>query len=133
MITLTLIQAASFACQAGFHGTSLYNILAIARFESGLNIQAENLQDANGGSYGILQINGIHFGEAWTAGEGGHMSKEQALDPGQSFKFAYWLSKQGTDFGPWSTWKKVTADTRYYLAEELMHNGVKFLCQIQPS
>lgn len=141
MTTVTLIQAASFACQAGFKGQdgSLYTILAIARFESGLNTTAVNANDAHGGSFGILQINASHFGEAWPTDLPYHdprvhlMSKEAALDPGESFKFAYWLSKQGKDFSPWSTDKMATDAVKKALAQELMLTGVQFLCQIQPN
>lgn len=134
MAILTLVQAASFACQAGFNGQdgSLYSILAIAKFESGLNTAAVNANDAHGGSFGILQINAVHFGEAWAAHEP-NMSKDQALDPGQSFKFAWWLSKHGKDFHDWSTSPQATQAVKIALAEELMHSGVKFLCQIQPN
>lgn len=136
MATLTLIQAASFACAAGFHGQdgSLYTILAIARFESGLRTNAVNAGDAHGGSFGILQINASHFGEQWARGAQMHvMTKENALDPQEAFNFAWWLSREGTDFSPWSTTHQVTPAIKIALAEELMHTGVKFLCQIQPN
>ena len=61
--------------------------------ESGGDDMAFNASDPNGGSYGVLQINGIHPGAKGCLGNA-------AL----SFRMAFAISKQGTDFKPWSTY-----------------------------
>lgn len=132
MATLTLIQVASYACQAGFHGSSLYTIMSIAQFESSFNTQAVNAQDAHGGSYGILQINGSHFGEQFPSGS--HqiiMSKEVAFDPQEAFNFAWWLSQHGTKFTDWSTWARASAPIiKQQMAYQLKDSVIQLACQI---
>jgi murein DD-endopeptidase MepM/ murein hydrolase activator NlpD len=90
--TLTTDQLTQYAQQAGFSGAALQNIVAIAQAESGGNTDAYNASDPNGGSYGVLQINGAHG-----------LPTSCMLDPACSFKFAYQLSNNGTNFQPWST------------------------------
>jgi len=41
----------------GWQGRTM---LCIAKRESGLNPRAANYRDSNGGSYGLLQLNGVH-------------------------------------------------------------------------
>ncbi len=101
MSVISAQQAAQYAIQAGFSGKSVQTIVAIAQAESGLNTQAQNLQDPNGGSWGILQINGAHFGAGWS---GGVMTKAAALDPMISFQYAFFLSHGGTNFTPWGAY-----------------------------
>jgi Lysozyme like domain len=101
MAVLTVAQAATYAQQAGFSGAGLQTIVAIAQGESGLNTQAINSADPNGGSYGVLQINGAHFGTQWS---GGIMSQSAAFDPATSFKYAYVLSGGGKNFTPWGAY-----------------------------
>lgn len=99
--SLTTEQAAVLAQQAGFSGQALETILAIAWAESSLRTGVVGGPNNNGTfDYGILQINSVHMGQQWP---GGTMTVSQALDPAIAFKFGYWLSKQGTNFGPWST------------------------------
>jgi murein DD-endopeptidase MepM/ murein hydrolase activator NlpD len=102
MTILTISQAQAYAHQAGFSGNYQVDlggspqqvIVAIAMAESGLNTAAVNTKDPNGGSYGILQINGIHFH--------GQTTKVCALNPLCAMQFGYSLYKaQG--FQPWST------------------------------
>ena len=95
---LTREQAASYARQAGFRGDGLTLMVAIATAESGLDTNAANLNDPNGGSFGLVQINGAHFGESWTNGV---MTKALALDPLVAMQFAFVLSRGGTDFSAW--------------------------------
>jgi hypothetical protein len=101
MTKLTVAEATSYAQQAGFSGSALTTIIAISQAESGLDTQAINPNDPNGGSYGIVQINGIHFGTQWA---GGIMSKIEAFDPALAYRFAYMLSNNGTNFTPWGTY-----------------------------
>lgn len=100
--TLSAEQGVQLAQEAGFSGNSLETIVSIAYAESGLRSGAIGGPNSDGTfDYGVLQINTVHMGEAWP---GGIMSVNQALDPATSFKFAYWLSKNGTNFGPWVTY-----------------------------
>jgi Lysozyme like domain len=109
---LTVEQATTYAERAGFTGKSLQIIVAIAQAESGLNTTNFNPNDPNGGSFGVLQINGAHFGAAWT---GGVMSQAQANDPQTAFDYAYYLSAQGTNFEAWGTFDPKNGTTPAYL------------------
>lgn len=70
--------------------------VCIARAESGLNPRAANWRDANGGSHGLFQINGIH---RWAYGKGAH----SIYDPRWNAKVAYRLSRGGNLWGAWTT------------------------------
>ncbi len=84
-----------YANQAGFSGAPADTIVAIALAESGGNTCSYNPSDPFGGSFGVLQINGAHFGS-------NGMSQACALDPACAFRFAHGLwSAQG--FQPWGT------------------------------
>lgn len=105
---ISSIQAFQYAAQAGFSdqkviGTNYTQkqvIVAIATAESGLDAHAWNRSDPNGGSFGILQINGYWFKPQ----SGPSISKNQALDPQSSFNYAYLaISNRGNNFAPWST------------------------------
>lgn len=87
----------SHATVAGTPGyTQLEVIVAIAQAESNLNDQAYNPRDPNGGSYGILQINGFWFGHGFPAA---NKFNSQA-----QFNFAYsTISHHGTNFNDWGT------------------------------
>lgn len=94
---LTYKQIYSIAVLSGFTGDSANIITAIALAESGGDTTASNLSDPNGGSWGILQINGVWFSLGF--------SIIQAMDAQQSFKFAYdVISHRGIDFNAWSTY-----------------------------
>lgn len=102
------IAAFQYASQAGFNnqnvpGTSYTQkqiIVAIATAESGLDAHSWNKSDPNGGSFGILQINGFWFHPM----SGPAISQSQALDPQNAFNYAYnTISARGTNFAPWST------------------------------
>lgn len=103
---ITPEKAAQYAAQAGFSNqivsgtkyTQIQIITAIASAESGLDVHAFNPSDPNGGSFGILQINGFWFGHG--------ISQQGALNALQSFQFAYTaISHHGTNFNDWSTFK----------------------------
>lgn len=88
-------QLYQYANSAGFSGSAADTIVAIAYAESGANTCSYNPSDPFGGSFGVLQINGAHFGA-------NGMSKACALDPACAFKFAHGLwAAQG--FQPWGT------------------------------
>jgi len=101
---ITAEKAAQYAAQAGFGNqvvqgtkyTQIQVIVAIASAESGLDIHAFNPNDPNGGSFGILQINGFWLNHGIT--------QQGALNPQQAFQFAYTvISRHGTNFSDWST------------------------------
>lgn len=70
--------------------------VCIARAESGLNPRAANWGDANGGSHGLFQINGIH---RWAYGKG----KTSIYNPWHNTNVAYRLSRGGSSWGAWTT------------------------------
>lgn len=92
MAVLNQQQLTMYAQQAGFSGQALQDIVGIAMAESGGNTNAYNGNDPNGGSFGVLQINGVHG-----------LPTSCMYDPTCSFKFAYQLSGGGQNFSPWST------------------------------
>lgn len=87
----------SQATVAGTPGyTQVEVIVAIAQAESSLNDQAYNPRDPNGGSYGILQINGFWFGHGF--------SYANRFNSQAQFNFAYsTISHHGTNFNDWGT------------------------------
>ncbi len=89
-------QLIQYAQQAGFSGSALNTIVAIAFAESGGNTGAYNGSDPFGGSFGVLQINGAHF-------QSGTTTQACALDPACAFRFAYGLY-QAQGFQPWGTY-----------------------------
>jgi hypothetical protein len=113
-VKLTIEQAITYAQRAGFSGAGLATIVAIAQAETAgtLDTMAYNPNDPNGGSFGVLQINGAHFGEAWA---GGVMSQAQADDPQIAFNYAYVLSQKGTNFNDWGTYNPKNGTTPAYL------------------
>lgn len=96
-------QAVTYARNAGFLSNGLTYVVAIALAESRLYSHAVNTSDPAGGSFGVLQINGAHFGEAFGGGRY-TMSQSAAFDPALSFLFAYQLSNGGRNFNAWSTY-----------------------------
>lgn len=87
-------QLRTFAVAAGFLSEDqIATISAIAMAESGGDDMAFNANDPHGGSFGVLQINGIH-----TA------ARDCLGNAALSFNMAYGISRKGTDFKPWSTY-----------------------------
>lgn len=101
---ITVSQAESYAAHAGFGNstvpgtkyTQIQVIVAIAIAESNLNIYAYNPTDPYGGSYGVLQINGVHLSASLT--------ENDAYTPQKAFNYAYQLSQHGNNFNPWGTY-----------------------------
>jgi hypothetical protein len=80
----------------------------IALAESGGNPSAQNLNDPNGGSFGLWQINGAHA----PGGKATPSWISQIEDPGANAAEAVALSSDGTDWQPWTddaTWKQWVA------------------------
>lgn len=96
MPLISVAAATGYAGQAGFKGSSLQTIVAIAQAESGLNTTALNASNADGShDRGILQINNRahpNVGDAC------------AFDPTCAFQAGYQISSQGTNFNPWVTY-----------------------------
>lgn len=104
MATITVAQARQYAQQAGFFGSALNTIVAIAYAESRFVTDAFNPgypadpNDPPGDieqSAGVLQINLLaHPG----------ITRAQANDPATAFKDAFAISNGGTNFTAWSTY-----------------------------
>ena len=69
--------------------------LRIANRESGFNPRAANYRDSNGGSYGLLQLNGVH---RWR-GESLSQFQQRMWNPVTHMQAAKRLARGG--FGPW--------------------------------
>lgn len=111
--TLTIPQAVQMARTAGFTDqSSLITFVAILEGESSLNTHAINSSDPNGGSFGIAQINGVHFGQQFRDHTGATrtMSESVAFDPQLAMDYSYQLSGGGKNFRPWGAF----TDGRYY-------------------
>lgn len=106
MGALTLQQASEYAQAAGFSGSALQTILAIAQAESGLDPLATNTNtdfhtfpDGHTGpsvDRGILQINNY-----WQP----QVSNAVAFNPATAFVAGFAISARGTTFTPWSTYQ----------------------------
>lgn len=99
------IDLAFAAYDAGFRGEAHAISVALAQPESGRNTDAVNSTDPNGGSFGLLQINGVHDPNA----SGVYPNKvpttawiELMKNPLENYKAAFkvWNSA-GKSFGPW--------------------------------
>ncbi len=89
--------AISAARSAGFSGLNLVIIVAIARAESGLDPKAVNCNNPGGTcDRGIVQINNYWHPE---------VSDACAYNIYCAMKAAYAISKNGSDFSPWTTYK----------------------------
>lgn len=77
------------------HGWQGRTMVCIARRESGLNPRAANYHDSNGGSYGLLQLNGVH---RWR-GESLAQFQRRMWNPYTHLQAAKRLARGG--LGPW--------------------------------
>jgi Lysozyme like domain len=94
--SLTSDQVATLMKNAGFPDSSIPTGVAIAEAESSWQTGNCNPNDPNGGSFGLWQINGIHFLNG--------TSMQCAFDPQCSTNYAFKLSNGGTDWGAWGTY-----------------------------
>lgn len=92
MSTLTVAQATTYARNAGFSGSALTTIVAIAIAESGLQTDIRGHTDSR--DRGIVQINSFWHPE---------VSDACAFDPQCAFQQAYRISQAGTNFNQWNT------------------------------
>ena len=93
-----------FALQAGFTGQAAYTAAALGMAESKGNAGIVHYNDGGKGfnSYGLLQINGSNDAALRAAGINGASA---AVDPLTSYKAGYIISKGGTDFNAWTTFR----------------------------
>ena len=114
---LTFTAAYGLAVQADFSTTGTPSpaqiITAIADAESGLHPDATNTAGNTPPSTdrGIIQINSYFHSE---------VPDSVAFDPASAFKAAYTISKNGTDFSPWTTY--TSGAYKQYLQEGPMNS-----------
>lgn len=94
MSNISTQQARTYAQAAGFSGSALDMIVAIATCESGLDPSIRGKSDPR--DRGIVQINSYWHPE---------VSDACAFNPQCAMQQAYRISKGGTDFSQWTTYK----------------------------
>ncbi|HLN76529.1 MAG TPA: NlpC/P60 family protein [Nocardioidaceae bacterium] len=106
----------SILAQAGFSGQSLNMAYAIAMAESGGNARAFNGNRSTGDqSYGLFQINMLGGMGPERRRQFGLSSNDDLYDMVTNAKVAYKMSKGGTDWSPWSTFKR--GDYQKYMGQ----------------
>ena len=96
----------SILAQAGFSGHALDMAYAIAMAESGGNAHAHNGNAGTGdNSYGLFQINMLGSMGPERLRQYGLSSNDDLFDAVRNAKVAYEMSRGGTDWSPWSTFK----------------------------
>lgn len=93
--SLTSDQVAQLMRNAGFPESVIPTGVAITEAESSWQTGNCNPNDPNGGSFGLWQINGIHFLSGTTM--------QCAFDAQCSTNYAFQLSNGGQDWNPWGT------------------------------
>ena len=102
--------------QAGFSGSGLNTAYAIAMAESGGNAHAFNGNASTGDkSYGLFQINMLGAMGPERLKQYGLGSNDDLYDAVRNAQVAFKMSKGGTDWSPWSTYKR--GDYRKYLGQ----------------
>ncbi len=113
MSILTISQAIKNAQASGFAGDSVNMIVAIQMSESGLNTKPkDNINSDGSRDRGLNQINSYWHSE---------VTDKCAYDASCSTIAAYKISKQGTDFTPWSTYRTSSYYTN--LSQTTLLNG----------
>jgi hypothetical protein len=93
---------AKHAHAAGFRGEPHAIVVALAQPESSRIATAHNGADPNSGSFGLLQINGVHLNEGGTL-EG--WTPDDLYDPAKNLLAAYKVWKaNGESFEPWGAY-----------------------------
>jgi hypothetical protein len=99
MSQVPFFDVARYAHDAGFRGEPHAIVVALAQPESNRNPRAHNGDDPFKGSFGLLQINGVHLEpggslDGWTV--------EDLYDPAKNLKAAFIVwSDNGKSFEPW--------------------------------
>ncbi len=92
--------------KAGFSGKGLQTAYAVAMAESGGRSTAHNPNASTGdNSYGLFQINMLGAMGPARRKQYGLSSNNDLFNPLTNAKVAYKLSKGGTNWSPWSTYK----------------------------
>lgn len=105
--SLTPLQVAQLAHQAGFRGDGLRQMVATVFPESGGRPTAHNPNAGTGdNSYGLAQINMLGNLGPERMKQFGIRSNEDLFDPLTNLKAAFQVSGGGKNFSPWSAWKK---------------------------
>jgi hypothetical protein len=93
---------ARYAHEAGFRGEPHATVVALAQPESSRIATAHNGADPNKGSFGLLQINGVHLEPGGTL-EG--WAIEDLYDPAKNLKAAFMVwEANGHSFEPWGAY-----------------------------
>lgn len=102
MAILHATEVARHCHDAGFTGSSLLTIVAIAKAESGFDAGAVgdvSLTDGTWGpSVGLLQVRSLHE----QRGTGGERDELANHDPAHNARAGFSISGHGADFRPWS-------------------------------
>lgn len=85
------------AIAAGFRGDALVIAVAVAIAESGGDARATNRNSNGSVDYGLWQINSIHRASGF--------DPSQAFEPHYNARWAYKISKNGTNWSPWVAFK----------------------------
>jgi hypothetical protein len=105
--TISAQQIAQHAYNAGFRGDALTTAVAVALAEShgdtGIHGDVNLQTGAWGPSVGLWQIRSLNPGHG-TAVEQALRNATANADPATNARHAYAISRQGTNFGPWSTY-----------------------------
>jgi len=105
MTVLNTDEVARHCHNAGFCGTELVTVVAIAKGESGFDTDAVgdgDLADGTWGpSVGLLQVRSLRA-ELGTGGERDELANH---DPAHNARAAWSISAHGSNFGPWSVFQ----------------------------
>lgn len=100
--TLTDVELKDLLSLVGFKGNSLKIAWAIAKKESNGRPRALDISNATGDeSYGLFQINMIGNLGPERRDKFGIKLNTDLMDPVTNAKAAFYMSAEGTDFGPW--------------------------------
>jgi Lysozyme like domain len=107
--TIAWIDVAEYGWDANFRGEAHATAVALTQPESQRNPEAENLDDPNGGSFGLLQINGVHDPQA----TGTYPNKvptqawiEKMKNPAENMKAAFKIWEENEGFTPWGAFTR---------------------------
>lgn len=106
----------------GFHGKGLDTAVAVAMAESGGHPTSHNTNAGTGdNSYGLFQINMLGSLGPDRLREYHLSSNNQLFDPLTNARVAYKMSDGGTNWTPWSTYKR--GDYLKYIGKDMQIDG----------
>jgi Lysozyme like domain len=106
MSNISTAQARQYAQAAGFTGSGLDTIVAIATCESGLN--PNNTNTVGNTPQGSVDRGILQFNSYWHK----DVSDACAFNPACAFQQAYRVSQGGTNFNSWTTYKNGCASQK---------------------